>query len=233
MVRGRGYPACVFFIWFGHFVIPQAGATLCEFVVARHTREELNLPIHPVTGLSLLKNDWSCTMEGTPAEGREVNLSVLSFEQLNQMKTQHEEEVQTLTSNFIKLRDAQARFQESISAVETMGPGAEGKEILVPLTQSLYAPGKVVEANKMMVDIGTGYFVEKDQTQTKEFLQRKVEIVATNMGSVRDAIDMKRKNLDTIVMVMRQKIAQIETRRAEFRAGEGAGVAPGVGDSSS
>lgn len=36
-----------------------------------------------------------------------VDLSVLSLEQLNQMKTQHEEEVQTLTGNFTKLRDAQ------------------------------------------------------------------------------------------------------------------------------
>ena len=36
-----------------------------------------------------------------------VDLSVLSLEQLNQMKTQHEEEVQTLSGNFTKLRDAQ------------------------------------------------------------------------------------------------------------------------------
>lgn len=36
-----------------------------------------------------------------------IDLSVLSLEQLNQMKTQHEEEVQTLSGNFAKLRDAQ------------------------------------------------------------------------------------------------------------------------------
>lgn len=36
-----------------------------------------------------------------------IDLSVLSLEQLNQMKTQHEEEVQTLSGNFMKLRDAQ------------------------------------------------------------------------------------------------------------------------------
>ncbi|CAM9439210.1 unnamed protein product [Choristocarpus tenellus] len=159
-------------------------------------------------------------MAGAQTEGREVNLGVLSLEQLNQVKTQHEEEVQTLSGNFIKLRDAQARFQESITAVETMGYKAEGKEILVPLTQSLYVPGKVVDADKMMVDIGTGYYVEKDQRQTKEFLERKVGIVTTNMDSVREAIDMKRKNLDTILMVMRQKIQQIEAKRADFKASE-------------
>lgn len=39
-----------------------------------------------------------------------IDLSVLSLEQLNQMKTQHEEEVQTLSGNFIKLRDAQVSY---------------------------------------------------------------------------------------------------------------------------
>lgn len=38
-----------------------------------------------------------------------IDLSVLSLEQLNQMKTQNEEEVQALTGNFVKLRDAQVR----------------------------------------------------------------------------------------------------------------------------
>lgn len=157
-------------------------------------------------------------MAGTGGQ-QSIDLSVLSLEQLNQMKTQNEEEVQTLTGNFVKLRDAQARFSESISAVEALGNKVEDREILVPLTQSLYVPGKVIEANKMMVDIGTGYYVEKDQPKTKEFLERKKAVVTTNLESLRNAIDQKRKNLETIVMVMRRKIGEIETKRAEFRGG--------------
>lgn len=45
-------------------------------------------------------------MAGTTGQ-QAIDVSVLSLEQLNQMKTQHEEEVQTLSSNFMKLRDAQ------------------------------------------------------------------------------------------------------------------------------
>lgn len=44
----------------------------------------------------------------------------------------------------------------------------------VPLTHSLYVPGKIVEADKMLVDVGTGYFVEKNPKKTAEFLERKV-----------------------------------------------------------
>ncbi|CAM9906973.1 unnamed protein product [Scytosiphon promiscuus] len=149
-----------------------------------------------------------------------IDLSVLSLEQLNQMKTQHEEEVQNLSGNFVKLRDAQARFSESITAVEALGTKVEDKEILVPLTQSLYVPGRIVEADKMMVDVGTGYYVQKDQQRTAEFLGRKKDMVTTNLESLRGAIDVKRKNLEAIVTVMRRKIGEIETKRAEFKGSE-------------
>ena len=46
--------------------------------------------------------------------------------------------------------------------------------MLVPLNQSLYVPGRVADANKLLVDIGTGYFVEKSLKETKEYLERKV-----------------------------------------------------------
>lgn len=32
--------------------------------------------------------------------------------------------------------------------------------MLVPLTASLYVPGTLDEADKVLVDIGTGYFIE-------------------------------------------------------------------------
>lgn len=35
-----------------------------------------------------------------------------------------------------------------------------GKKILVPLTASLYVPGYLDDADKVLVDVGTGYFVE-------------------------------------------------------------------------
>lgn len=32
--------------------------------------------------------------------------------------------------------------------------------MLVPLTASLYVPGKLDDADKVLVDVGTGYFIE-------------------------------------------------------------------------
>jgi prefoldin alpha subunit len=35
-----------------------------------------------------------------------------------------------------------------------------GKKLLVPLTASLYVPGTLDDAEKVLVDVGTGYFIE-------------------------------------------------------------------------
>jgi prefoldin alpha subunit len=38
--------------------------------------------------------------------------------------------------------------------------GCAGKKMLVPLTASLYVPGSLDDAEKVLVDVGTGYFIE-------------------------------------------------------------------------
>jgi len=44
-----------------------------------------------------------------------------------------------------------------------------GKKMLVPLTASLYVPGTLDDADKVLVDIGTGYFVEVSWLQLAVF----------------------------------------------------------------
>ena len=55
-----------------------------------------------------------------------------------------------------------------------MKPESEGKDILVPLTGSMYVPGTLVDPNKVIVDVGTGYYVEKDVAAAKDYFNRKV-----------------------------------------------------------
>jgi len=41
------------------------------------------------------------------------------------------------------------------------GPETEKKSILVPLTNSLYVRGALTQPDRVLVDIGTGFYVEK------------------------------------------------------------------------
>ena len=67
-----------------------------------------------------------------------------------------------------------SRFQESGDSMARMTPENSGKDILVPLTGSMYVPGTLVECEKVVVDVGTGYYVEKDVKAAKDYFSRKV-----------------------------------------------------------
>ena len=41
------------------------------------------------------------------------------------------------------------------------GDSEKKDQILVPLTSSLYVKGKLEDREKVLVDVGTGFFVEK------------------------------------------------------------------------
>jgi hypothetical protein len=49
----------------------------------------------------------------------------------------------------------------SCGALQTLKPDNKDKEILLPLSESLYVPGKMANTERVLVDIGTGYYIEK------------------------------------------------------------------------
>ncbi|KAJ0352575.1 hypothetical protein KNSL1_002486 [Colletotrichum chrysophilum] len=97
------------------------------------------------------------------AQGSEtINLETLDVQQLSQVKKQLEEELEHLTSSFAQLHSAQAKFRECLRCVKAR-PGSEEAErsVLVPLTNSLYVRGELSDPKHVIVDVGTGFYVEK------------------------------------------------------------------------
>ncbi|KDO20727.1 prefoldin [Saprolegnia parasitica CBS 223.65] len=136
----------------------------------------------------------------------EVSLMDLSLEQLNNLKTQFEQELQQLTSSFSGLREAQTRFADSKGALQALEPTNLGKKVLVPLTSSMFVPGKLSNVKSVLVDVGTGYFVEKNVDDAKSFMDRKVEFLQKNTDSLKEVIEAKRTNLEAVIQVMQLKI---------------------------
>ena len=85
---------------------------------------------------------------------------------------------------------------------------------MVPLTQSMFVPGKMKQMGKVIVEIGTGYFVEKDIKSAKEFLSRKVEFTAGNAKKLEEIISVKRNNLESIMLVLTQRVRVQQAREA-------------------
>ena len=95
-----------------------------------------------------------------PMEPAGVDIKTLTAPQLQQLGEQLEGELNTLSESFQSLQAAVTRFFQSGTALEALAEEAEGTAMMVPLTDSLYAPGKLGCMDKVLLDIGTGYFVE-------------------------------------------------------------------------
>merc|ERR1712167_209401 len=118
-----------------------------------------------------------------------------------------------LAQNYSGLMNAQGRFSESKRSMASLTNDAEGKSVLVPLTQSLYVPGHLADTRKVLVDIGTGYFVEKTVEKAKQFLDRKVKFLEQNTSSLGELIGTKQKNLQAVRQVMAMRMQQAQAQQ--------------------
>jgi len=142
-----------------------------------------------------------------------INVADLDISQLAEVRKQLEEELNHLTNSFAQLKQAQAKFKSCIQNVGEVKPENQGKTILVPLTNSLYVPGRLSDPEHVIVDVGTGYFVQKTRPQALKHYSDKVEYIHKNLETLEEAIQKKRDNVNIIVNVMQSKI-QAQTQPA-------------------
>ncbi|CAO3688235.1 unnamed protein product [Umbelopsis vinacea] len=136
----------------------------------------------------------------TSDESQQIDLGELELPQLQQIKTQLEE-------SYSQLRGAQARFNDCKDSVDTLKTEKpEDKTILVPLTSSLYVPGKLSNVETVIVDVGTGYFVEKSVADASQFYKTKIEYIKGSAAKLQETITNKQSNVRALVNVMQDKM---------------------------
>ena len=86
------------------------------------------------------------------------------------------------------LHGAKARFNQAKQAVSELQSTPEGNTLLVPLNSSLYVPGKIVEPNKVIVELGTGYFCEKTVPDAIALIERKISLLIKSIESIETVI---------------------------------------------
>ncbi|TEY43122.1 hypothetical protein BOTCAL_0379g00040 [Botryotinia calthae] len=140
-------------------------------------------------------------------KGQQIDLTSLTTAQLTQVKKQLDDELEHLTSSFQQLRAAQNKLRECLRSISTgVGKTVEGKPILVPLTTSLYVPGELADTENVIVDIGTGFYVEKNTKDAIKFYEAKVEEIGTNLKDLEIIVNNKSNSLRVVEDVLRQKV---------------------------
>ena len=159
-----------------------------------------------------------------------IQLDTMSLDQLNSLKQREEARLQALSQRYTALRQAAARIKAAKTAVQDLyncdtaitetksidtndaddkkddsvnrtQPISTTKDVFVPLTESVYVPGKIrIRSSRscssspqahgdnnddddeplLLVELGTGYFAEQSTTATNNYLQRKLNLVDAN-----------------------------------------------------
>jgi prefoldin alpha subunit len=130
-------------------------------------------------------------------EIKEVSLDKLSIDQLNYVGKQIEQEISNYSSYYSSLRIAYNKFldnKEYINDLKTY----QDKEILVPMTSSLYIPGKCCDVKRVTVEIGANFYVETTIDKADKFCDRKLESIKKNMDKIDDIIKNKNEQMNAV-----------------------------------
>ena len=148
-------------------------------------------------------------------KGEMINISKFSVQQLDQFKTQLTQEVNMLQESLSRLKMVQQSFVSSDQSLDQMKPLEEQKEILVPLTGSLYVPGKLVSHEKVLIDIGTGYYVHKTIEDAKKYFEKKIQFLTKQMEQIQPILQQKVLMRENVMEVLQYKIQmQYATQKA-------------------
>lgn len=147
-------------------------------------------------------------MASTSSQPQQINVTDLDLPQLADVRRQLEEELSHLSNSFAQLRQAQAKFRACIDNVGQVKPENKDRTILVPLTNSLYVPGKLSDHENVIVDVGTGYYVKKSRAQAAKHYESKVEYIRTNLEALQETIQKKQDNMNYLVNVMQMKLQE-------------------------
>ena len=116
------------------------------------------------------------------------------------------QELQGLQGAIQQLQTSRNKLNASKNALDRLSKTPEGTPMLVPITSSLYVPGETAPLDSVLVDVGTGYFIEKSLSQSSSFIERKMALIESQAQNVQSAAQYKQRNLSQTIDVMNQKL---------------------------
>ncbi|KAF9588205.1 hypothetical protein IFM89_008275 [Coptis chinensis] len=118
------------------------------------------------------------------------------------------QEVVFLQDSLNNVWSASTHLKIASNALLDLSLRPQGKQMLVPLIASLYVPGTLDSADKVVVDIGTGYFVEKTMAEGKEYCERKMNLMKSNYDQLIEVASKKKNIADEAGAFLQAKLRQ-------------------------
>ncbi|NXW92120.1 PFD5 protein, partial [Alopecoenas beccarii] len=123
------------------------------------------------------------------------------------------QEVEFLSSSIAQLKVVQTKYVEAKDCLNVLNKSNEAARVVPPrfsLTPpQMYVPGKLSDVERVLIDIGTGYYVEKTADDARDFFKRKIDFLTKQMEKIQPALQEKHAMKQAVVEMMSQKIQQL------------------------
>jgi prefoldin alpha subunit len=136
----------------------------------------------------------------------QVPLSALSLQQLVGIRREINDEVRQLTATIQLTNEAIAKAQKAREALATFSTCESGKEMLVPITGSMYVHGVVHAAKRPIIELGTGYFTETTIENANGHFTRKLSRLNGQHEALRNTLRETEQKLQIVQAIIAQKV---------------------------
>jgi prefoldin alpha subunit len=140
------------------------------------------------------------------ANQQNVPISSLPLQTLSRLQQQLSAELEHLSTSYQRLRAAQTRFRDCMASIKATLRTTDSTSQLIPLTTSLYVPAKPSASKSVLVDVGTGFYVEKSPDDGIRFYEEKVKELEGNLQGIEEAVRGKTETLRAVEDGMRRKV---------------------------
>lgn len=80
---------------------------------------------------------------------------------------------------------------------------------MVPLTNSIYVPGHLADLSKVLIDIGTGFYVEKTPVEAERHFAKRAALLKDEQDKTTQVHTQKRQQLEAVSSVLQRKAAEM------------------------
>ncbi|CAF3503698.1 unnamed protein product [Rotaria sp. Silwood1] len=140
----------------------------------------------------------------------------LSMAQVEQVRAQLQSDIEMLQSSIQRLQYAQEGFGESMIAVSRLPTNNQDNSLLVPLSSSMYVPGRLSDPEHVLVDIGTGFFVEMRPKKAQDYFKRKHDYIQVEIDKLQKVLYDKlltRQQINGIIQMHLQQQQQQQQQK--------------------
>lgn len=164
------------------------------------------------------------------ADDGSVPVTALSPQELHEFRQRLQQELEALSGSAQQLARLIGAFGASQRAIQALSSSAkEGQRLLLPLTSSVYVSGEVAAPQTVLVDVGTGYYVEMPADDGQAYYRRKQERLKASLKEVEQGLAQRRDALGQVQAVLSDKLRRQQQQLEAQEEAAARAVAPGGG----